>query len=373
MGGKKMYTVLIIDDEPWSREIIKALGSWESLKLQVIGEAQDGTEGIRLIRELKPNIVVTDMRMPGLEGVELLKTMKEEFPCLKVIVMSGYNDFIYLKQAIRSRAIEYLLKPINQEELNTSLSQCVIEIEAENKKERNITEALGIFSEDFIFEKYLAYRQQVLEYFLVLNKPAVLNTFERLQKFLEDTIPNIKDEDIIIKIVRDYIFTLQELMVDKEIDFIKKVIKDNAIDQAFVACKSISQAVSYISTIYGKAIDLIEESKKNRNKLNIKEVENHIKQYYKEPISLDTIAHHFFISREHLSRIFKVYTGENISEYIIRIRMEKARALILEDKVAIKHVAQMTGYNDIAYFYRVFKKHFGITPGELAKSLKQHQ
>jgi two-component system response regulator YesN len=365
-----MYTVLIIDDEPWSREIIKALGSWESLKLQVIGEAQDGTEGIRLTRELKPNIVVTDMRMPGLEGVELLKTMKEEFPCLKVIVMSGYNDFIYLKQAIRSRAIEYLLKPINQEELNTSLSQCVIEIEAENKKKSNLTEALGIFSEDFIFEKYLAFRQQVLEYFLVLNKPAVLNTFERLEKFLKDTLSNIKDEGIIVKIVRDYIFTLQELLVDKEMNFINK---ENEIDEVYVAGKPISEAISYISRIYGNAIDLMEQSKKNRNKLNIKEVESYIKQFYKEPISLDTIAHHFFISKEHLSRIFKVYTGGNISEYIIRIRMEKAKALILEDKVAIKHVARMTGYNDIAYFYRVFKKHFGITPGELTKSLIQHQ
>lgn len=368
-----MYTVLIIDDEPWSREIIKALGSWQSLKLQVIGEAEDGTEGIRMIRELQPNIVVTDMRMPGLEGVELLKTMKEEFPSLKVIVMSGYNDFVYLKQAIRSRAIEYLLKPINQEELNTSLAQCVIEIEGENKKESNLTEALGIFSEDFIFEKYLAYRQQVLEYFLVLNKPAVLNTFERFEKFLEGMIPNIKDENIIIKIVRDYIFTLQELMADKDMDFINKLNKENAIDETFIAYKSISEAIRYISRIYGNAIDSMEKSKKNRNKLNIKEVENHIVQYYKEPISLDTIAHHFFISKEHLSRIFKVYTGGNISEYIIRIRMEKAKALILEDKVAIKHVAQMTGYNDIAYFYRVFKKHFGVTPGEIIKSLKQHQ
>jgi two-component system response regulator YesN len=365
-----MYTVLIIDDEPWSREIIKALGAWQSLKLQVIGEAEDGTEGIRLIRELKPNIVVTDMRMPGLEGVELLKTMKEEFPCLKVIVMSGYNDFVYLKQAISSRAIEYLLKPINQEELNTSLAQCVIEIEEENKKESNLSEALGIFSENFIFEKYLAIRQQVLEYFLVLNKPAVLNTFERFEKFLCSTLPNIKDEDIIIKIVRDYIFTLQELMADKGMNFI---IKQNAIDEDLVAGKSISEATSYISRMYGNAIDSMEKSKKNRNKLNIKEVENHIVQYYMEPISLDNIAQHFFISKEHLSRIFKVYTGGNISEYIIRIRMEKARALFLEDKVAIKHVAQMTGYNDIAYFYRVFKKYFGITPGELTKSLKQHQ
>jgi two-component system response regulator YesN len=368
-----MYTVLIIDDEPWSREIIKALGAWESLRLQVIGEAGDGTEGIKLIRELKPNIVVTDMRMPGLEGAELLKSMKEQFPTLKIIVMSGYNDFVYLKQAIRSRAIEYLLKPINQEELNTSLAQCVIEIEGENKKESNSVKTLGVFSEDFLFEKYLAYRQQILEYFLALNKSAVLNTFERFEKFLEDNLPNIKDEDIIIKIIRDYIFTLQELMADKEMNFMNTLNKENAIEETIVGGQAISEAISYISTIYGKAIDSIEQTKKNRNKLNIREVENHIKQYFQEPISLDTIARHFFISKEHLSRIFKAYTGENISDCIIRSRMEKAKDLILEDKVAIKHIAQMTGYNDIAYFYRVFKKHFGVTPGELTKSLKQHQ
>jgi two-component system response regulator YesN len=82
---------------------------------------------------------------------------------------------------------------------------------------------------------------------------------------------------------------------------------------------------------------------------------------------LDTVAQRFFVSKEHLSRAFKSQSGENLSDYISRKRMEKAKELIVEGELAIKHVAKLTGYEDVAYFYRVFKKHFGQTPGDLRK------
>jgi two-component system response regulator YesN len=124
-----MYKVMIIDDEPWSRKVIKQLGEWDKLQLTIVGEAEDGTQGLRLIGELTPDIIVTDMRMPGIDGVELLKVLNERHPALKIIVMSGYDDFVYLKQAIRSQAKEYLLKPVDPDELNAALTQCVRELQ----------------------------------------------------------------------------------------------------------------------------------------------------------------------------------------------------------------------------------------------------
>jgi two-component system response regulator YesN len=134
-----------------------------------------------------------------------------------------------------------------------------------------------------------------------------------------------------------------------------------------VRWQSVSEAIGDIGRFYGEAIDAMVLFRRDRKQLDLAEVKAHIDHYYQDPISLETIAQHFFISKEHLSRSFKVFTGENMSDYMVRKRMEKAKELIVEQGLAIKHVAQMTGYADIAYFYRVFKKHYGFTPGQLRK------
>ncbi len=360
-----MYKVLIIDDEPWSREVVKSLGAWESLQLTVIGEAEDGTEGLKLIGELEPDIVITDMRMPGLEGVEFLKAMNERFPSLKIIVISGYDDFVYLKQAIRSRAVEYLMKPIDPEEFNASLAQCVRELEQAHLRTNMSWGTPPVFADNAVLDEYLAYRQRVFGYLLELNKPAVLHTFEKLGEFLESTFPETQDGNMLTKIGHDFILMLEEFTSENEIGF-DSIWRDG--NRELTAWHSISEAIGDIGRLYGEAIDVIEAFRRNKkNRFDLTKVQAHIDRHLQDPISLETIARLFFVSKEHLSRAFKTFTGENISDYIMRRRMEKAKELILEQRLAIKHVAEMTGYADLAYFYRVFKKHFGLTPGELRK------
>lgn len=359
------YRILIIDDEPWSREVVKALGAWESLKLNVIGEAEDGTQGLKLIGELEPHIVVTDMRMPGLDGVELLKVINERHPSLKIIVMSGYDDFGYLKQAIRSRAIEYLLKPIDPEELNASLTRCVRELEQDHANVNISWRTPLVFADTAVLDRYLAYRQQIFGYLLELNKPVVIHSFEKLGEFLKSVLPETKDGNMLDKIGHDFILMLEKFTSENEPGF-DRIWSDGKREWIVTTSwNSIQEAVGDIGRLYGEVIDAIEVFRKNRNRLDLTEVQVHIDRHFQEPISLETIAQHFFVSKEHLSRTFKTFTCENISDYIVRRRMEKARKLIVEQRLAIKHVAQMTGYDDLAYFYRVFKKHFGMTPGEL--------
>lgn len=362
-----MYNVVIIDDEPWAREVVKALGAWESLKLKITGTAEDGTEGLNLIGQLGPHIAITDMRMPGIEGVELLRLMKERFPQLKIIVMSGYDDFVYLKQAIRSKAVEYLLKPINQEELNAALEKCVKELE-EDQVKINVSWSTPIaFSETLNLEKYLSFRQSITCHLFELNKTEIRNVFNEMEKFLKVVISENEDINLITKVSHDFIMILEEYTCKNEISFQNICGKGKAEWSKATNWRSISQAIEEISGLYENAINKIEELLKNRNRLNLDEVQVYIDRNYQSPVSLDTIAQHFFVSKEHLSRIFKSHTGENISAYILRKRMEKARELILEKGLEIKNVAEIIGYSDLAYFYRVFKKHFGVTPGDLRK------
>jgi two-component system response regulator YesN len=133
---------------------------------------------------------------------------------------------------------------------------------------------------------------------------------------------------------------------------------------------SVNNTIEQIGQMYNQAINSLQELRKNRNKLDLREVLAYINRHYNESITLESIALYFYISKEHLSRAFKTFSGETITDFINRKRMEKARELIVEHKLSIKHAAEMSGFIDLAYFYRVFKKHYGFAPGELRKGIE---
>jgi len=358
-----MYNVAIIDDEPWSREIVVALADWEALGLVVVGEAEDGSEGLRLIEERRPHVVVTDMRMPGLDGIELLKRMNERFPEMKIVVMSGYDDFVYLKQAIRSRAVEYLLKPLDRDELNAALATCARELRR--------TEAGGgsrsvpfTFSRPEARERYSALREKLRHGLLELDQAAVSEAFVRLEEWAAEQERAEEGGGAPGKAVRDVVALLEEFAAENGIDAagLRNGTGENVPDRA-----SPDEALAEMRLTCEAAIGRVEEERRKRLRLDMADIRAHIDRHYGEPISLDALAQRFFVSKEHLSRAFKSQTGENLSDYVVRKRMDKAMELIAENKLSIKHVAKLTGYEDVAYFYKVFKKQHGLTPGEVRR------
>lgn len=135
-----MYKVLIIDDEEPVREAIKILGHWEELQVGEVIEAFNGKEGMELVREKKPDIVLVDMKMPEMNGLEFLKMVEIEYPDIQTIVVSGYNSYEFTRQAIQSKATDYLLKPVNEDELNNAISKCIKII---SEKRRQYNEIIG--------------------------------------------------------------------------------------------------------------------------------------------------------------------------------------------------------------------------------------
>ena len=110
-----MYTYIVIDDESLIRKgTIKKLQPMEE-QITCIGEADNGKAGIELIQEVHPDIVILDMQMPIMGGKELLPYLAESYPDMPLIVISGYRDFDYVKQAISAAAIDYILKPFSKE------------------------------------------------------------------------------------------------------------------------------------------------------------------------------------------------------------------------------------------------------------------
>ncbi len=118
-----MYTIVVADDEEDLRRTIIRKIDWESIGFQVVGEAENGVEALELVTKNEPDLLLTDIRMPFISGLELARQVREVRPSTQIAFLSGYDDFSYAQEAIRYNIISYLLKPISLEELSENLRQ----------------------------------------------------------------------------------------------------------------------------------------------------------------------------------------------------------------------------------------------------------
>ena len=133
-----LYKILIVDDEEEIRlGIIKKI-SWEKLGFMVVGDAENGQEALEKSEKLQPDVIMTDIRMPFMDGLELGKKLREVMPTTKVIVFSGCDDFEYAKEAIKFNVIEYVLKPINSLEIVEILKKLKMNLDKEFNEKRNL-------------------------------------------------------------------------------------------------------------------------------------------------------------------------------------------------------------------------------------------
>ena len=137
-----MYKVLIVDDEKYVISLIERLVDWEKLGMEVIGSAGDGVQGIRMVEELRPDILIADVKMPGFDGISLIKKVREIDRDVKFIMISGHKRFEYAKSVMKYNVEDYLLKPIDRQELEEILEKIRGELDQravrrETESERN--------------------------------------------------------------------------------------------------------------------------------------------------------------------------------------------------------------------------------------------
>jgi len=152
-----MLKLIIADDEKWVRTAIKTVIPFEKLNMTLACEASDGIEALELCRQHEPDIMLTDIMMPGIDGLELIKEVRKLLPNLRIVVISGYNEFEYAKTAMKYGVVDYLLKPVDEEELTNVLERIGSEIYEQKRLEKEIGDekeryrtALPVVSEAFL-------------------------------------------------------------------------------------------------------------------------------------------------------------------------------------------------------------------------------
>lgn len=357
------YKAVIIDDEIWTRKVIRSLGEWETYGIEIAGEASDGEYGLELIRQVKPDIILTDVCMPHMNGLEQIEQLCRENQSVQVIFISGYDDYSYVRNAMKLGAVDYLLKPVKPEELNNQLMNCTQRLktlEREGKRED--------FSMSFLKEEwaggYYQLRDSLAEVVSSGNQELLELKLEEIGSFLQDKMGNAPDKGSMISIYYMLLNLLQRFILSRGFGM-EDIFKEKNTTFVFEEGCMPKEMIHFISGLYLHVALKIQERMKGRNRLDIAKVQKYLQENFKEGITLEGTAQEFFVSKEYLSKAFKAEIGKGFQEYLTGLRMEKAKDLIMNYKVPIKDVGEMVGYVDQSHFYKTFKKYFGMTPGEM--------
>lgn len=244
-----MFEALIVDDEILMREYLKENLSNINCEWTAKSVASDGIYAIELLQNNSYDAIITDIRMPGLDGIELSKYLYLNYPKVPVIIISGYNEFEYARAAVKLNVFDYLLKPLRDEELSAALSN--------------------------------------------------------------------------------------------------------------ISFKSVKKSI------------MKEKVKENGDTL-VNRIQEYLQLHFREGLSLTIISDEFNITPSYLSTIFHKEMGESYSKYLLRLRMETAKALLSNPNSKVQDVALNIGFSSSKHFISVFKSYYKRSPGEYKKELNKN-
>lgn len=518
-----MYKVLLVDDEVLILNGLKNLIQWDELEMVIEDTALNGEEAYEKFINNPVDIVITDITMPKLNGLQLIRKIKEINSETKFIILSGYDDFNYAKEGISLGIENYILKPINEEELEATLDNTIKKLESSIKKplteavnleilkenilyrwasdsisnyeleERSFVLGIDLFYENYIVaiikikenlkennEMYFKIYNKVKSYEEELNSSAVFHDLEgdiaiiygsndealayhnmkaasdkllkslreefslnffitlgsieksykdvyksyfsakELQKYILSSgynkivsvehISEIEKQNTYssnfdvqefrrlilskdVKSINAYIdYTYEQLFKKgtvkpeelqniaikmmlvlkrtlKELNFSTEGEDENLKELIFEVCnlRTMEQLTGALKT---KCEELIEKLKNNYNSVSpvIQQILNYINQNFKEEISLKTLSFKYNVNPSYLGQIFHKEVGMAFSDYLNKVKNEKAKELLLNTNLKVNDIAKMVGYVDTSYFYRRFKEYFGISPSTLRGS-----
>ncbi|MDI4647024.1 response regulator [Cohnella hashimotonis] len=422
-----MYKLLIVDDEPSIVEGLAQMIASRDLPLKEIRFAYSAVEAQQLMIRSSYDIVLADIRMPRISGLDWIESVKKAGWLCKVIFLTGYSDFEYTKRALQLGVSDYLLKPADDDEVIASLRKAIGELDRRLDEMMSIEKA----KQKLQLSNSELKNQIILDY---LNHPRS-QTGEALQatiRLLDIPFDGERPVDLILMRIDDWghRFTVNDGSL---IRFAVMNMAEELVNHAFAAAAfrmdqrmsgmllqsaeapgGENARIAYImesvqNTIFrllGVSISIVFRSvdlpwgdlgtyfrlmrddldrRQSRGLLIdladgqeggqaggadtgasvlVEQLKSYISGHLSEDLSLDQLSRHFYVNPTYLSRLFKKRTNEVLSLYITKEKMNAARRLLLQDGMKISEAARQVGYNNSNYFAKVFRNTFGMSPQE---------
>lgn len=360
-----MVKVFLVEDEAIIRRGIKKNVEWEKNGFEFVGEAGDGEYAYPQILKTEPDILITDIKMPFMDGLELSHLVKKILPNTKIIILSGYNEFEYAKEAITIGISEYLLKPVTAASPTAVLRKVKEEIREEKEKSRLLERYFVSYEKynEFLDKTdYTGVDRKLIQDFLKLGSAGEEGMF------IDEYLAAVGENNYRSLLLRQYMtidifFCVQEFLKGLSVcaDEIPPELGDIKYIPKIVG--SEEQTVSYLKELFAFAISERDRVSGNRYGSLIDTAKQYLAEHFESnDVSLNTVAAQVGVSSSYFSSIFKQETGQSFVEYLTKLRIDKACELLRCTTLRTSEIGERVGYNDPHYFSATFKKVTGVSP-----------
>ncbi|MDR2314245.1 MAG: response regulator [Spirochaetaceae bacterium] len=396
-----MYKVFLAEDEIVVREGIRNTIPWETTSYTLAGEAPDGEIALAMIQEIKPDILITDIKMPFIDGLTLSRIVKKTLPWIKIIILSGHDEFEYAREAISVGVEEYLLKPISVKDMIQVLDTVAGRIDREKE---------DLLSIERLKQQVQSHAEMLREGFKIQtrtgsetaadagtsakrNAPGLFDETGLLavngnslwtkfqygsRKDIESIIgectallgENPDSDHILEYFILGELIVIAAKVIEEMGGNVKEVIPFGLSRQAITEIIR-SREVFYdtVRNLFNAVIEFRDSHTDGRYRNVILKAREYIDQNFGNPeISLHGAASYVGISPNHLSTVFSQEAGETFIEYLTRVRIDRAKKLLENTAMKSADIACETGFSDPHYFSFIFKKNTGLSPREYRAS-----
>jgi two-component system response regulator YesN len=364
-----VYKILAVDDREIFLTELKRLKLWgENSEFKIVNTASNGKEALELLGKNSYDLVFTDIRMPVVDGLQLLREIQKDKLCKCVVILSEYSEFNYARQGIVLGAFDYIVKPATEETMIELLKRIKTFLDNIGNKENKVLSHKDYLIKDNSEWVYpLADEKQIIKNLIGKEDKAIKLfsvTTENIYKILSN---NIIEADIITKkmyhniiaSVYDNFNWLKDYIGIEFFETIDYINDQSSSDFIQFYCRKITYLLNFLKKFYLETTDEL-----------IKNICGYILTNHNSNLKLKVIAEKFYINNTYLSNAFATKTGTRFNNYVTMVKMARARYLLINTQLKTYEIGYQLGYHDINYFSKLFKKHYGENPSEYRINLK---
>lgn len=371
---RNKYSILIADDERWVLLGIRRLVEKAGLPFQIVGMVENGIDALELLMECHPDVLITDIRMPEMDGLELMEKMDACSIDSKVVFISGYAEFVYVQRAIRMGAVDYILKPIGEEAFFGVLEKLKGRLDKEQEEDgrnRKLSEEanIALCTEAFCSnvkrrdpaKRREEGRKRLREYMLRMNEALEDKNMCRMRIMFKEVEQDMKE---------GYIYIDQLALLYNQFAIRMNAEEDRYEYFSYQQLREqFGTSESFFQFVQDEAAECLNEVADVTNSLLYTIVMRIKAENASDQTALRELACEYGISMGHLSNLLKKELGMSFSEYTMNKRIQRAKELLMDDRLSVEEIAEKVGYNDYFYFTKVFKKKVGVSPSKYRKNL----